>query len=112
MLGSLTGSKLGVWVAQGAGKFSLPLNEKKYSIVAKYTCETYPGNPSGSDYSIAGICSKDGRHLAIMPHPERAIFPWQWAYYPQQRENDEITPWMEAFVNARRWVERIMNYEL
>ncbi|MDR2622740.1 MAG: phosphoribosylformylglycinamidine synthase [Dysgonamonadaceae bacterium] len=106
MLGSLAGSKLGVWVAHGEGKFSLPLDEKKYSIVAKYVYNTYPGNPNGSDYGTAGICSKDGRHLAMMPHPERAIFPWQCAYYPAGRRNDEITPWIEAFVNARKWIEQ------
>jgi len=105
MLSSLSGNKLGAWIAHGEGKFYLPLNEKKYSIAAKYTYDAYPGNPNGSDYSIAGICSRDGRHLALMPHPERAIFPWQCAYYPAQRENDEITPWIEAFVNARKWIE-------
>ena len=105
MLGSLAGSKLGVWVAHGEGKFSLPVDEKKYGIVAKYVYDTYPGNPNGSDYAVAGICSKDGRHLAMMPHPERAIFPWQCAYYPDRRKDDEVTPWMEAFVNARMWIE-------
>ena len=105
MLGSLSGDKLGVWVAHGEGKFHLPLSEKKYSIVAKYTYDAYPGNPNGSDYSVAGICSRDGRHLAMMPHPERSLFPWQCAYYPNQRKNDEVTPWIEAFVNARKWIE-------
>ena len=105
MLSSLAGSKLGVWVAHGEGKFHLPLNEKKYSIVANYTYDAYPGNPNGSNYSVAGICSRDGRHLALMPHPERSLFPWQWAYYPNQRKNDEVTPWIEAFVNARKWIE-------
>jgi len=105
MLSSLSGNKLGVWIAHGEGKFHLPLNEKKYSVVAKYTYDAYPGNPNGSDYSVAGICSRDGRHLALMPHPERALFPWQCAYYPAQRKNDEITPWIEAFVNARKWIE-------
>ena len=104
-LGSLSGSKLGVWVAHDVGRFYLPLNEKKYSIVAKYTYDTYPGNPSGSDYSVAGICSRDGRHIALMVYPERSVFPWQWAYYPIHRKSDEITPWIEAFVNARKWVE-------
>jgi phosphoribosylformylglycinamidine synthase len=106
MMGSLSGSKLGVWVAHGEGKFSLPLDEKKYSVVAKYAYNAYPANPNGSDYSVAGISSKDGRHLAMMPHPERAIFPWQCAYYPEERKNDELTPWIEAFVNARKWVEK------
>ena len=106
MLGSLSGSKLGIWVAHGEGKFSLPEGEENYHIIAKYSYDTYPGNPNGSDYSVAGICSKDGRHLAMMPHLERSIFPWQNAYYPHKRHMDEVTPWIEAFVNAREWVER------
>jgi len=105
MLSSLVGNKLGVWVAHGEGKFRLPLDEKKYFVAAKYNYDAYPGNPNGSDYSVAGICSRDGRHLALMPHPERALFPWQCASYPNQRKNDEITPWIEAFVNARKWIE-------
>lgn len=106
MLGSLSGSKLGIWVAHGEGKFSLPEGEENYHIIAKYSYDTYPGNPNGSDYSVAGICSKDGRHLAMMPHLERSIFPWQNAYYPHRRHMDEVTPWIEAFVNAREWVEK------
>lgn len=106
MLGSLSGSKLGIWVAHGEGKFSLPEGEENYHIIAKYSYDTYPGNPNGSDYSVAGICSKDGRHLAMMPHLERSIFPWQNAYYPHKRHMDEVTPWIEAFVNAREWVEK------
>jgi len=106
MLGSLSGSKLGIWVAHGEGKFSLPEGEENYNIIAKYSYNSYPGNPNGSDYSVAGICSKDGRHLAMMPHLERSIFPWQNAYYPHKRHMDEVTPWIEAFVNAREWVER------
>lgn len=105
MLGSLAHSKLGIWVAHGEGKFSLPESEDKYHIVAKYNYSEYPGNPNGSDYSVAGICSADGRHLAMMPHLERAIFPWQTAYYPHKRHCDEVTPWIEAFVNARKWIE-------
>ncbi len=105
MFGSLSGSKLGVWVAHGEGKFHLPKAEKEYSIIAHYTHEGYPANPNGSDYNVAGICSKNGRHLAMMPHLERAIFPWQWAHYPLNRKNeDQITPWIEAFINARIWV--------
>lgn len=106
MLGSLSGSKLGIWVAHGEGKFSLPEGEENYHIIAKYSYNSYPGNPNGSDYSVAGICSKDGRHLAMMPHLERSIFPWQNAYYPHKRHMDEVTPWIEAFVNAREWVEK------
>lgn len=105
MLGSLAHNKLGIWVAHGEGKFSLPESEDKYHIVAKYNYSEYPGNPNGSDYSVAGICSADGRHLAMMPHLERAIFPWQTAYYPHKHRCDEVTPWIEAFVNARKWIE-------
>ncbi len=106
MLGSLSGSKLGIWVAHGEGRFYLPEPEDHYNIVAKYNYAEYPGNPNGSDYNVAGICSPDGRHLAMMPHPERAIFPWQNAWYPLDRKADEVTPWIEAFVNARKWVEK------
>jgi phosphoribosylformylglycinamidine synthase len=105
LLGSLSGSKLGIWVAHGEGRFYLPEPEDHYNIVAKYNYAEYPGNPNGSDYNVAGIASADGRHLAMMPHPERAIFPWQNAWYPAEHRNDEITPWMEMFVNARKWVE-------
>lgn len=107
MLHSLSGSKLGLWTANGEGKFFLPRPKEEYHIVAQYIYSEYPGNPNGSDYSVAAICSADGRHLAMMPHPERAIFPWQWAHYPADRKNrDEISPWLEAFVNARKWIEK------
>ena len=106
MFGSLSGNKLGVWVAHGEGRFYLPEPEDHYNIVAKYNYAEYPGNPNGSDYNVAGICSADGRHLCMMPHLERAFFPWQNAWYPADRKNDEVTPWIEAFVNARKWVEK------
>ena len=105
MFGSLSDNKLGLWVAHGEGKFSLPESEDKYNVIAKYNYSEYPGNPNGSDYNVAGICSTDGRHLAMMPHLERAIFPWQSAWYPADHLNDEVTPWIEAFVNARKWIE-------
>lgn len=105
MLGSLSGNKLGIWVAHGEGKFMLPEPEDHYNVIAKYNYAQYPGNPNGSNYNVAGICSADGRHLAMMPHLERAIFPWQQAWYPQDRRSEEVTPWIEAFVNARKWVE-------
>ena len=105
MLGSLSGNKLGIWVAHGEGRFYLPEPEDHYNVIAKYNYAEYPGNPNGSDYNVAGICSADGRHLAMMPHPERAIFPWQNAWYPADHRNDDVTPWMEAFVNSRKWIE-------
>lgn len=106
MFSSLSGTKIGAWVAHGEGKFSFPYEEKEYHVVAKYNYDGYPANPNGSPWSVAGVCSKDGRHLAMMPHPERALFPWQCGYYPADRkQNDEVTPWIEGFVNARKWIE-------
>src|SRR5690554_3422453 len=105
MFKSLEGSKLGIWVAHGEGRFDLPEEESKYNIAAKYLYDEYPGNPNGSDYSAAAVCSKDGRHLAMMPHLERTIFPWQNAFYPFAYRKHEVTPWMEAFVNARQWLK-------
>ena len=109
MLKSLSGRRLGVWVAHGEGKFYFPYYRDKYKIVMTYGQEKYPGNPNGSDWSVAGICSNNGRHLAMMPHLERAFLPWQWAHYPDNRKDDEVAPWIEAFVNARKWVEEITN---
>ncbi len=105
MFGSLSGDRLGIWVAHGEGKFSLPLPEDSYNIVLKYSYDEYPGNPNGSDYCTAGIASADGRHVAMMPHLERAFYPWQNPFYPEELRADDVTPWMEAFVNARRWIE-------
>ena len=104
MLQNMEGLRLGVWVAHGEGKFVLPGNETDYLIPMKYSWGFYPANPNGSDYNTAAICSPDGRHLAMMPHLERAFKPYHWAYYPTDRKNDEITPWMMAFVNARDWI--------
>ncbi|MBN1599267.1 MAG: phosphoribosylformylglycinamidine synthase [Bacteroidales bacterium] len=106
MLHSLAGSRLGIWVAHGEGKFNLPKKEKEYNVALKYSYKKYPGNPNGSDYNVAGLCSADGRHLAVMPHLERSIFPWNWAAYPDERKKDEVSPWIEAFVNAREWIQK------
>lgn len=104
MLASLAGTELGVWISHGEGKFNLPENEANYNIVAKYGYEGYPNNPNGSDFNTAMLCDTTGRHLATMPHIERSIFQWNWANYPQERQ-DEVSPWLEAFVNARKWIE-------
>ena len=104
MLSSLEGSTLGVWISHGEGKFDLPYEESKYHIVGKYAHDSYPHNPNGSDFSTAMMCDLSGRHLVTMPHIERSIFQWNWAYYPENR-SDEVSPWLEAFVNAKLWVE-------
>ena len=104
MLGSYEGARLGVWLAHGEGMFKLPDGLSGYNIAATYTYAEYPGNPNDSDFAVAALSSKDGRHLAIMPHIERSLFPWNWPYYSRSIQTDEIGPWMEAFVNAREWV--------
>ena len=103
MLSSLEGAKLGVWISHGEGKFILPKEESAYQIVAKYGYDTYPANPNGSDYNTAMVCSEDGRHLVMMPHIERSLFQWNWANYPEGRQ-DEVSPWAEAFINAGLWL--------
>ena len=103
MLNSLSGSTLGVWISHGEGKFHLPKEEAQYNIVAKYGYDGYPSNPNGSDYNSAMMVSKDGRHLVMMPHIERSTFQWNWANYPAGRK-DEVSPWLEAFVNAKEWL--------
>jgi len=104
MLSSLEGSTLGVWISHGEGKFDLPYKESKYHIVGKYAHDSYPHNPNGSDFNTAMMCDDSGRHLVTMPHIERSTFQWNWAYYPENR-SDEVSPWLEAFVNAKLWVE-------
>jgi phosphoribosylformylglycinamidine synthase len=110
MLGNLSGMELGIWIAHGEGQFRLPYTETRYNIPMKYSGHAYPANPNGSDYNAAGLCSDDGRHLVMMPHIERSFFPWQCGYYPSDRKNDDVTPWMKAFVNARKWIESASAY--
>ena len=106
MLKSLKGTTLGIWAAHGEGRFVLPEEEANYGVSMKYAYDQYPGNPNGSDYSAAALCSKDGRHLVMMPHLERTIFPWQNAYYPFKHRKNDVTPWMEAFINAKDWLKK------
>ena len=106
MLQSFAGARLGVWVAHGEGRFELPADTSRYQIAAEYSYPEYPGNPNDSDFSVAALCSKDGRHLAIMPHIERSLFAWNWPHYPSDRKSDQVSPWLEAFVNARNWVKK------
>lgn len=105
MLSTLAGRRLGVWVSHGEGKFNFPYYKDKYNIAMTYSFDEYPGNPNGSNWDVAAVCSNDGRHLAMMPHLERAFLPWQWAFYPQNRKNDEVSPWIETFINAKNWIK-------
>ena len=104
MLSGMAGTTLGVWISHGEGRFHLPQPKDHYNIVATYGYPGYPANPNGSDYNTAMLCDASGRHLVTMPHIERSVFPWNWAYYPEGRE-DEVSPWLQAFVNARKWIE-------
>jgi phosphoribosylformylglycinamidine synthase len=105
MLGNMEGAELGVWISHGEGKFELPYEKSRYHIVATYGYEGYPANPNGSDYNTAMLCDESGRHLVTMPHIERSVFPWNWAAYPDGRK-DAVSPWLQAFVNAREWLLR------
>ena len=104
MMKNLEGTILGIWSAHGEGKFSFPYEEEKYEISGKYYYGKYPSNPNGSDFNTAMLCSKDGRHLVMMPHLERSTFPWNWAHYPENRKNDTVSPWVIAFENAYKWL--------
>lgn len=117
MLTGMENSVLGVWVAHGEGRFEFRNNtllgdlEDQHLVGMRYVddsgCPTteYPLNPNGSPRGVAALCSKDGRHLAVMPHPERCSLPWQWAYVPQQWRQQKFTtsPWAKMFENARSW---------
>lgn len=106
MLSSLVGATLGVWCAHGEGRFEFDNPIDTYHIAARYTYDEYPYNPNGSPCGVAALTDVSGRHLAIMPHPERSIYPQQCGFYPCARVNDEVTPWMEAFENAYRWLAK------
>ncbi|MBZ9729364.1 phosphoribosylformylglycinamidine synthase [Salegentibacter sp. JZCK2] len=105
MLSTLSGSKLGIWAAHGEGKFSFPYKKEHYNIVGEYGYDKYPANPNGSNHNTAMLTDDTGRHLVMMPHLERSTFPWNWAYYPKDRKDDKVSPWLEAFINARKWLE-------
>jgi phosphoribosylformylglycinamidine synthase len=119
MLKDMAGSVLGVWVAHGEGKFYVPDQRVMENILdgglapLRYVddigedTELYPFNPNGSPLGITGLCSEDGRHLAIMPHPERAFLKWQWAWMSGQIQELEASPWLRMFQNAREWCNAV-----
>ena len=120
MLDGMQGSRLGVWIAHGEGKVKFPDADRLEPVVAsgcapiKYVdadgdaTEAYPQNPNGSPLGVAGLCSKDGRHLAMMPHPERAFLGWQMPWFPADAglSADGPGPWLRMFQNARVWAEK------
>jgi phosphoribosylformylglycinamidine synthase len=115
MLKGMEGSTLGIWLQHGEGRALFPrisvldrirsegLAPVRYVNDDGRPTETYPFNPNGSPEGIAALCSPDGRHLAIMPHPERTFLPWQWAWMPRKWRSFEVSPWLRLFQNARNW---------
>ncbi len=117
MLQGMEGSVLGVWVAHGEGRMYFPDKDVYNEVVDKKlapvryandlgeTTEAYPFNPNGSPVGITGLCSPDGRHLVMMPHPERAFLKWQWGWMPDEWNSElKASPWLRMFQNARQWV--------
>lgn len=118
MLKGMEDSVLGIWVAHGEGRFYAPkpdmldeINEKglapiRYVDDSNKITERYPFNPNGSPLGITALCSEDGRHLAMMPHPERSFLSWQWGWIPDGLKGPGNTsPWLKMFRNARKWCE-------
>ena len=113
LLAGMEGSTLGVHIAHGEGRLHFPdlqildmVREKNlaplvYVDSENEPTEKYPFNPNGSVSGIAALCSPDGRHLAMMPHPERAFLPWQWHYWPREWSGIKVSPWFQIFQNAR-----------
>jgi phosphoribosylformylglycinamidine synthase len=119
MLEGMEDSTIGVWVAHGEGRLHFPEREMMREVIRKEIApvrfvdddgkftETYPLNPNGSPLGITALCSSDGRHLALMPHPERTFLKWQWPYIPKEWGKDlEASPWLRMFQNAREWCKK------
>ena len=104
MFKNFENTTLGIWAAHGEGKFIFDNKESDYNIIGKYHKSSYPANPNGSDFDAAIVSSQDGRHIAMMPHLERASYPFNWGYYPKDQKNNKISPWVYAFNNAYNWL--------
>ena len=105
MFNNFENTTLGIWAAHGEGKFVFEKKESQYNIVGKYHKSSYPANPNGSNFDAAIVSSQDGRHIAMMPHLERANYPFNWGYYPKNQKNNKISPWVYAFHNAYNWLK-------
>jgi len=124
MFKGMTDSTLGIWVAHGEGKLHFPDPTLMDEVIIKKLVPvvfvddegrvdgkisgSYPFNPNGSPFGITGLCTPDGRHLAMMPHPERSFLKWQWAWIPGYL-NDGLkeSPWIQMFQNAREWCDAV-----
>jgi len=118
MLRGMEGAVLGVWVNHGEGRIHFPdraicdavieqrLSPVRYADDDGRPTNAYPFNPNGSPDGMAALCSPDGRHLAMMPHPERAFLKWQWGWMPEEMKRDlKASPWLRLFGNARAWCD-------
>jgi len=115
MLKDMEGSTMGVWIAHGEGQAMFPdqgvldkvlekgLAPVRYADDDGKTTQAYPFNPNGAIHGIAGLCSEDGRHLCMMPHPERTALKWQFPYLPEEWQKLEASPWLKFFQNAWEW---------
>ncbi|GCC18468.1 hypothetical protein chiPu_0020806 [Chiloscyllium punctatum] len=116
LLQGMEGSTLGIWVAHGEGYMQFESDSMlkqvternlapiRYCDDSGVPTEKYPQNPNGSPLGIAALCSADGRHLAMMPHPERCTLLWQWPWMPQDwRQSLTLSPWLHMFQNAHEW---------
>ena len=115
MLRGMEGMQCGIHVDHGEGRLHFPdaalrdqaTSEGLTPVVfvddAGEATEKYPFNPNGSQEGLAGLCSPDGRHLAMMPHPERAFLPWQCHYLPPELQDLRVSPWLKMFQNAYEW---------
>ena len=122
MFRGMTNSILGIWVAHGEGRLHFPDSTLMGEVITKKlvpvvfvddegqadgkVSKSYPFNPNGSPFGITGLCSPDGRHLAMMPHPERSFLKWQWPWLPESmKDGIKESPWIQMFQNARGWCD-------
>lgn len=124
MLKDMEGSTFGVWVAHGEGRFTFK-DDTIYKNLVKNHCtpiryvgddglatEEYPMNPNGSVDGLAAVCSADGRHLAMMPHPERCVEFYQWPYVPPEWNIYQKSPWLKMFKNAYEWCSQVKFHQV
>jgi phosphoribosylformylglycinamidine synthase len=116
MLRGMEGLVFGIHVDHGEGLLHFPDPAVRERVLAGSLAavvyvddgglptERYPFNPSGTPGGLTGVTSPDGRHFAMMPHPERCVLPWQCHWLPEEMRRElTVTPWLRMFQNAREW---------
>ena len=110
LLAGMAGSRIPVVVSHGEGRaeFGAGQDAGQAHIAMRFIdnqgdlASHYPANPNGSPMGITGLTSSDGRATLMMPHPERVFLNRQMSWHPKGA--GEFSPWMQLFVNARKWV--------